>query len=262
MVKVWVAMMIGLRTLRVEARPIRALLAVSCLVAMGVLCRPSASFAVDRGPLAVVNDGPGLDEGAGPGVLRIGERCTTLEDRRGGPLTLVWSDDAIRWDADRRQIVFRDPDLGRLQLGDGARISVGGWAAGTLSKPNTGPDLSWVKRPHATCPADIWVVHQVSPQELPPTSTVPAQHQPMSGASSATVWQLAAPVVVGMGMLWQRRRRAAGDEAEVTGRERWKWDQERAILGWIDSKSQWTDKLFNSVFLDQIGRIDDKKFHE
>jgi hypothetical protein len=38
--------------------------------------------------------------------------------------------------------------------------------------------------------------------------------------------------------------------------------RERAILGWIDSKSQWTDKLFNSVFLDQIGRIDDKKFHE
>ena len=212
-------MTIELRTLRVGLlaeglpRPIRALLALSCLVAIGVLCRPSASLAADRGPLAVVNDGPGLDEGAGPGVLRIGELCTTLEDRRGGPLTLVWSDDAIRWDADRREIVFRDPDLGRLQLGDGARISVGGWAAGTLSEPNTGPDLSWVKRPHATCAADIWVVHQVSPLELPPTSTVSAQHQPMSGASSATVWQLAAPVVVGMGMLWQRRRRAAGDQA-------------------------------------------------
>jgi len=221
-------MRIGSRTVRVGLlaeglpRPIRALLALSCLVAIGVLCRPSASLAADRGPLAVVNDGPGLDEGAGPGVLRIGELCTTLEDRRGGPLTLVWSDDAIRWDADRREIVFRDPDLGRLQLGDGARISVGGWAAGTLSEPNTGPDLSepntgpdlsWVKRPHATCAADIWVVHQVSPLELPPTSTVSAQHQPMSGASSATVWQLAAPVVVGMGMLWQRRRRAAGDQA-------------------------------------------------
>jgi hypothetical protein len=144
-------------------------------------------------------------------VLRIGELCTTLEDRRsGGSLTLVWSDDAIQWDADRRQIVFRDPDLGRLQLGDGARISVGGWAAGTLSKPNTGPDLSWVKRPHATCPVDIWVVHQVSTLELPPTSTVSPHDQPISGASSTIVWLLAAPLVVGMWLLWQRRWRAAG----------------------------------------------------
>jgi len=68
-------------------------------------------------------------------------------------------------------------------------------------------------------------------------------------------------MVVGMGLLWQRRRRAAGDGAEVTGRERSKWDQ-RAVLGWIDSKSQWTDKPFNSVVSDQIGRIDDKKFQQ
>ncbi len=217
--KVWgVAMLIGLGTVRVGllakgfTRPVRALLVIACFLIMCALCRPLPSFAAGWGPLAVVNDGPGLDEGAGPGVLRIGERCTTLEDRRrGGPLTLVWSDDAIQWDADRRRILFQDPEFGRLQLGDGARISVGGWAAGTLSERSTGPELSWLKRPHATCPADIWVVHQVALQELPPTTAVSAHDQPISGASSTTVWLLAAPVVVGVWLLWLRRRRLAGD---------------------------------------------------
>jgi len=40
------------------------------------------------------------------------------------------------------------------------------------------------------------------------------------------------------------------------------WDQEQAVLGWIDSKSQWTDNFFNSILWDQIGRMDDKKFHQ
>ena len=40
------------------------------------------------------------------------------------------------------------------------------------------------------------------------------------------------------------------------------WDQEQAVLGWIDSKSQWTDNFYNSIFFDQIGRMDDKKFQQ
>ncbi len=40
---------------------------------------------------------------------------------------------------------------------------------------------------------------------------------------------------------------------------RTQWDQEQADLGWIDSKSQWTDRWFNSIYYDQIGRMDAKK---
>lgn len=40
------------------------------------------------------------------------------------------------------------------------------------------------------------------------------------------------------------------------------WDQEKAVLGWIDSKAQWTDILFFGVNWDIIGRIDDKKFQQ
>lgn len=40
------------------------------------------------------------------------------------------------------------------------------------------------------------------------------------------------------------------------------WDQEKAVLGWIDSKAQWTDNFFNGINWDVIGRIDDKKFQQ
>lgn len=37
------------------------------------------------------------------------------------------------------------------------------------------------------------------------------------------------------------------------------WDQEGDPLDWIDSKSQWTDREFNGINFDVIGRMDDKK---
>jgi hypothetical protein len=43
---------------------------------------------------------------------------------------------------------------------------------------------------------------------------------------------------------------------------RTQWDQERTDLGWIDSKSQWTDNLYFSIFYDIIGRMDAKKVNE
>jgi hypothetical protein len=51
------------------------------------------------GPMAVVRDTPrdGLDAGLGPGVLTIGETCTTLEVE-GRPTTLVWRDWQATWD--------------------------------------------------------------------------------------------------------------------------------------------------------------------
>lgn len=43
---------------------------------------------------------------------------------------------------------------------------------------------------------------------------------------------------------------------------RTQWDQERADLGWLDSKAQWTDNFFNVQNWDIIGRMDAKKVNQ
>jgi hypothetical protein len=120
------------------------------------------------GPLAVVDDPGtgGLDAGNGPGRLVITDRCVYLKGSRGEGDTLVFRSGQTRWDAKRRQIVYRDRDLGEIRLSNGDRLMLGGYGLGTAAEPDNvevglGP---WIKEPDASCPARRWVAQQVVPQ--------------------------------------------------------------------------------------------------
>ena len=114
------------------------------------------------GPLAVVDDPAleGLDAGVGPGRLRITDRCVILRGKRGPGVTLVWRAGDTRWDPGTGEILFVDRDDGLLRVGDGDRMTLGGYSP---EPGEEGPRLApWLAEPDASCPAELWVVHDVS----------------------------------------------------------------------------------------------------
>lgn len=124
--------------------------------------RPADSTQSTWGPLAVIDDPAegDLDAAGGTGRLVISDRCVVLRADNGYRTTLVWRDGQTTWDADRRQITFRDRDLGQIRLSHGDQISLGG--AASDEGPYSGVwELAWLSEPDASCPMPQWVVHQV-----------------------------------------------------------------------------------------------------
>lgn len=119
------------------------------------------------GPLAVIDDPAigGSDWAFGPGRLSIGPRCVSLRRNDGQRYTLVWRAGDTRWDPDTREILFVDRDLGLLRLGDGDRMTLGGYPAGTVASPTrSGFALRpWLALPDDSCPPMLWEVNQVVP---------------------------------------------------------------------------------------------------
>jgi hypothetical protein len=114
------------------------------------------------GPLAVVDDPAlgGLDAGIGPGRIRITDDCVILRGKRGPGVTLVWRAGDTRWDPATGEILFADRDDGLLRLGDGVRVTLGGYSP---EPGEEGPRMApWLAEPDASCPAEQWMVHDVS----------------------------------------------------------------------------------------------------
>jgi hypothetical protein len=128
----------------------------------------AVSAARTWGPLAVVDDPgtSGLDAANGPGRLVITDRCVYLQTSRGKGDTLVFRSGQTRWDAERRQIVYHDRDLGEIRLSNGDRLMLGGYGIGSAASPDNVevPIGPWIREPDATCPARRWVAEQVVPQ--------------------------------------------------------------------------------------------------
>jgi hypothetical protein len=80
--------------------------------------------------------------------------------------TLVFRSGQTRWDAKRRQIVYRDRDLGEIRLSNGDRLTLGGYGIGSAASPDNVevPIGPWIKEPDTSCPAQRWAVQQVIPQ--------------------------------------------------------------------------------------------------
>jgi hypothetical protein len=114
------------------------------------------------GPMAVVHDTArdGLDAGLGPGVLTIGETCTTLEFE-GRPTTLVWRDWQAAWDPHARTIRFEDRSEGEIELASGDRLMLGGYAPWTQGAGGP-PAPPWLVPPDPTCPSLLFLVHSVT----------------------------------------------------------------------------------------------------
>jgi heat shock protein HslJ len=146
-----------LEMLRTELEALRAGLPVSSTPAPSL--HPEGGPLLAWGPLAVIEDDAagGLDAAGGTGRVVIGDDCVFLRSPNGPRTTLIWRSGQTEWDAARRQIVFRDPDLGRISLAHGDRISLGGAALG--EGPYTAP--VWLARPDETCPVSAWVVNQI-----------------------------------------------------------------------------------------------------
>jgi len=109
----------------------------------------------DWGPLAVIDEGAETIASAsgGDGVLRIGQRCTTLVLSDGRELALVWRNSQTQWVPPDR-IVFDDIVSGRrLELVDGDRVEVGGKEI--VAAP-------WISSPQAECPSERFVVHTLT----------------------------------------------------------------------------------------------------
>jgi hypothetical protein len=123
------------------------------------------------GPLAVSRFPMGGDAALISGVLRVADRCVVLETESGDRALLVWSADFARWDDERNQIVFRNPDGQLIELRDGQSVSLGG--SGVLFSDGDGdPDVTtreewiatvdWAAVPDTSCTADrSWSVGQV-----------------------------------------------------------------------------------------------------
>jgi hypothetical protein len=116
----------------------------------------------DWGPMAVVHDPEraGLDAGLGPGVLTIGETCTTLEVD-GRATTLVWRDWQAAWDPRAHAIRIEDDEGRQLELTSGDRLMLGGYAP--WSEGADGPPAPpWLVEPDPACPPLLWLVHSVT----------------------------------------------------------------------------------------------------
>lgn len=115
------------------------------------------------GPMAVLDDPMaqgGLDVGAGPGRIRVTERCVYL--RGGGhETTLAWRSGDSSWDPTTREVVFQDDDAGEVRLSDRDRVLLGGYGGGTIEEPAGGPPMVFLVEPDPGCPATIFAVHQV-----------------------------------------------------------------------------------------------------
>lgn len=116
------------------------------------------------GPMAMVRDTSreGLDAGLGPGILVIGEACTTLEVD-GQATTLVWRDWQAAWDPYARAIRFEERGDGELELSTGDRLLLGGYAPWTEGAGGP-PAPPWLIRPDPACPPLLWLVHSVTRQ--------------------------------------------------------------------------------------------------
>lgn len=107
------------------------------------------------GPLAVVEESvtAGGGEGLGPGTLHIGDDCITLRVA-GQESTLVWRGAEVAWDSNAREVVFTSSQDGEIRLSDGETILVGGTGF-------TNPNPTWLSKPNASCPANLFTVHSV-----------------------------------------------------------------------------------------------------
>lgn len=121
------------------------------------------------GPLAVMEMSGGMDA-LTTGVLRITDRCVTLETAGGESELLVWPADRTRWDQATRTIHFTNPPAGPdFVLRDGQSVSFGGGgdsaAEGGGSSAEWAASVDWVAAPDPACPMDIrWYVSAVSAQ--------------------------------------------------------------------------------------------------
>lgn len=118
------------------------------------------------GPLAVVPPQSGMDMSRTEGTVRITDSCVFLES--GADLTLlVWPEDRTAWDAETRTIAFANVDGGRVTLGDGMRVAIGG-SGESIEESGLTVEAwlgrtPWVSRPAASCPLDsYWAVGDVS----------------------------------------------------------------------------------------------------
>lgn len=120
----------------------------------------------DWGPLAVLDVPADFDELAahGPGTLRVGEDCVTLEigaeDEVTRRTTLVWRAPEVTWEPQTREIVFEPlGDQEPVRLSDGDRVHLGG--SGFTGRT----EADWGAPPDPDCPDDFaWYVHDVGLQ--------------------------------------------------------------------------------------------------
>lgn len=148
----------------------------ACILAMGALVFPMAAQSPgpspDWGPLAVLDDPTAaehLDAANGPGRIRVTDGCAVLRGRSGHEDTLGWRSGDTRWDATAREVVFTDRRLGEIRVGDGDRVTLGGFGV-TFGEPSPGPPVTWLVPPDPSCPQSVWVVHEIRLLDGVPTT--------------------------------------------------------------------------------------------
>lgn len=121
------------------------------------------------GPLAAMRMDGGMDA-LTTGVLRISDRCVTLETPGGETELLVWPAESTEWDAATGTIRFTNPPFGpELTLRDGQPVSLGGGGdsvvEGGVSAAEWVASIDWVAAPDPSCPMEIrWFVSSVAAQ--------------------------------------------------------------------------------------------------
>lgn len=162
---------------------------VALLAAVAACTSVAPSFSAERstgdprlvwGPLAVNDDPPVTIAAAlgGAGPLEIGEECVRLKNTGR---TLAWRQAQVRWDAERREIVFDDLMGRTLRISDGDWIEVGG---ASISGPGEARRRTWVAPPDASCPPEF-EVHSLELAARAAPATVPNGTGPTTTAGTA-----------------------------------------------------------------------------
>ncbi len=145
---------------------------VVSILAAGTLAATAAAQSPDWGPLAVLDDPTAadhLDAANGPCLIRVSDECMVLRAQGGHEDTLAWRSGDSRWDATTGEVVFTDRRLGEIRVGDGDRVTLGGFGV-TFGEPSPGPPVTWLVPPDPSCPPSVWVVHEIGLLAGPPTT--------------------------------------------------------------------------------------------
>lgn len=129
----------------------------------------------EYGPMAVVPvSGEGRPEAStGPGTLRIGDGCVTLQREDGAEVLLVWREGDVRWSPSEESVTFVGPIHGdtsedSVQLADGDALAAGGADLDQNEATGEPGGDSWVgahdwvaQPPRADCGDRPWLVGSI-----------------------------------------------------------------------------------------------------